>query len=136
MFPAPKTLGTRADLAPQSPALATVCEALESTDHSLSIDDWAYLLALAFPDDYNPPPQPSAPAAAMTQEARVEIYRRRAERGQLFHADDLWRQDLDLKVGVLAEHAANGADTIRLDRHTSARRRIVTEAERRERRAA
>ena len=84
---------------------------LAAPRHSLSLRDWAELQRLLCPADYADPPEPEAPAIALTAAARVEVYsQRQGHKMHLYHDRDLWRKDEGRRrVGVQAVRAPNGA---------------------------
>lgn len=81
-------------------------------DHDLNLEEWAELLQRVFPGQFTEPPPPSAPAVALSRQARVAVLEeRRARRMALWHPLDSWRQEnhVEFEVEVQAVRLRNGA---------------------------
>lgn len=92
---------------------APPCQHIRAAGHDLSIREWAELLALAFPGQYDAPPPPPVPTAALSREARVAVMASRHARGLgLYHPDDMTEDladDLLAHLGREAHRGRNGA---------------------------
>lgn len=81
----------------------TPCPHIQARNHRLSIDQWADLLSRD--DEYREPPLPPVTLPILSQEARVEQYRQRHEKGlALFPKLPM----PDLAAGVRVHNGPNG----------------------------
>lgn len=89
------------------------CRHTAERDHSVSVEEWAQLLLLAYPEDYAEPRIPRSgfrAALVVSVSSRVDVMAKRRRAGlPLYHPDDLWRQD-EASVGAVVGHLRNGDD--------------------------